>query len=252
MIVDQFVVSGRSKWGQTPSLALLLPHGYEGQGPEHSSARLERFLQLAAADDVRIVYPSTAGQYFHLLRRQAKLLRRAPRPLVVLTPKSLLRNPLVGTRLDELATGAFHRVLDDPKARAEGERVERLILCSGKMYFDLFTSGKQTPEVAIVRLEQLFPFPEDELSAVLSGYPGLKEVVWAQEEPRNMGAWNYAAPRLLDDAPIRRAPQLRRPARDGEPLGGLRRASRVRAGEDRRRRLRRGRSQLAARLRRSA
>jgi 2-oxoglutarate dehydrogenase E1 component len=197
VIVDQFVVSGRSKWGQTPSLVLLLPHGYEGQGPEHSSARLERFLQLAAADDIRIVYPSTAGQYFHLLRHQAKLLSRAPRPLVVLTPKSLLRNPLVGARLDELAGGAFRRVLDDPRARAEADRVHRLILCSGKLYFDLFASGKQTSEVALVRIEQLYPFPEPELAEVLAGYPGVQEVVWAQEEPRNMGAWNYVAPRLL-------------------------------------------------------
>jgi 2-oxoglutarate dehydrogenase E1 component len=192
-IVDEFVVSARAKWEQTPALVLLLPHGYEGQGPDHSSARLERFLQSAAEINLRIAYPTTAAQYFHLLRRQATLLESDPLPLVVLTPKSLLRHPLAGSSLRELAEGAWRPVLDDAQAHANPEGVRRLILCSGKIYVDLVSSPRRDPEagIAIVRLEQIYPFPVDALRVVLDGYPNLEMVIWVQEEPENMGAWNY-------------------------------------------------------------
>jgi 2-oxoglutarate dehydrogenase E1 component len=196
VIVDQFIVSGLSKWGLTTRLTLLLPHGYEGQGPEHSSARLERFLQLCAEGNIRVANPSTAGQYFHLLRRQAKRSRQ--RPLVLMTPKSLLRLPLAGTRLDELSSGRFFPVLDDPMAASYRDEVRRLVLCSGKVYYDLLgaAAGVDRSRLALVRLEQLYSFPDDELRALFAGYPNLSDVVWLQEEPRNMGAWHYVEPRL--------------------------------------------------------
>ncbi len=203
VIIDQFIISARSKWGQEPALVLLLPHGYEGQGPEHSSARLERFLQQAAEDNLRIANCSTAAQYFHILRRQAKLLAADRRPLVLLTPKSLLRHPLAASPLDELTHGRFHPVLDDSR-RLEVTAVRRLILCSGKVYVDLVSSGKLAPEsepgraVAVVRVEELYPFPAAEIAAIVQRYPRLEEVVWLQEEPRNMGAWTFVAPRLRD------------------------------------------------------
>jgi len=179
---------------------MLLPHGYEGQGPEHSSARLERFLQLAAEDNIRVANCTTAAQYFHLLRRQALLLNTDPRPLIIMTPKSLLRHPRAGSSLHELSEGRFQRVIDDPQARERPTDVARLVLCSGKIYVDLL-SANDTPltnGVAVVRLEELYSFPVDELRAVLHGYPHLQEVVWLQEEPENMGAWRYVAPRLRE------------------------------------------------------
>jgi 2-oxoglutarate dehydrogenase E1 component len=196
VIVDQFIVSGLSKWGLTTRLTLLLPHGYEGQGPEHSSARLERFLQLCAEGNIRVANPTTPAQYFHLLRRQAK--RGRQRPLVVMTPKSLLRLPQASSRLDELAGGHFMPVLEDPLASSYRDQVKRVILCSGKMYYDLLAAaaGRDRSRMAIVRLEQLYSFPETELRALLAGYPNLTELSWVQEEPRNMGAWNYVEPRL--------------------------------------------------------
>ncbi|HEY3415193.1 MAG TPA: 2-oxoglutarate dehydrogenase E1 component [Armatimonadota bacterium] len=196
VIIDQFLVSGNAKWRQTPSLVLLLPHGYEGQGPEHSSARLERFLQLAANENIRVVNCTTAAQYFHVLRRQAALLETAPRPLILLTPKSLLRLPAAGSSLADLSDGAFRPVLHE--AVTDAAAVTRLILCSGKVYHDLAANEafKQAPRIAVARLEQLYPFPSDELAAVLSMYPSLLEVVWMQEEPRNMGPWSFAAPRV--------------------------------------------------------
>jgi 2-oxoglutarate dehydrogenase E1 component len=196
VIVDQFIVSGLSKWGLTTRLTLLLPHGYEGQGPEHSSARLERFLQLCAEGNIRVANPTTPAQYFHLLRRQAK--RGRQRPLVVMTPKSLLRLPQASSRLEELAGGHFMPVLDDPLAAGYRHQVKRLILCSGKLYYDLLTAaaGRDRSRTALVRLEQLYSFPEEELRAILAGYPDLAELTWVQEEPRNMGAWHYVQPRL--------------------------------------------------------
>jgi 2-oxoglutarate dehydrogenase E1 component len=198
VIVDQFIASARQKWGQTPALVLLLPHGYEGQGPEHSSARLERFLQLAADDNIRVANCTSAAQYFHLIRRQALLLDADPRPLVIMTPKSLLRHPRAGSSLAELAESRFQRVIDDPSGPERADEVTRLVLCSGKVYVDLLAAPglDSAPGVAVARLEELYSFPADELRELLAGYPQLREVVWLQEEPRNMGAWSYVEPRL--------------------------------------------------------
>jgi 2-oxoglutarate dehydrogenase E1 component len=206
VIIDQFIVSGNAKWGQSPSVVLLLPHGYEGQGPEHSSARLERFLQLCAGDNLRVVNCTTPAQYFHLLRRQAAQLEVEPRPLVVMTPKSLLRHPKVAASLAELSQGRFRPVLDDPRAGERNAQVTRLVLCSGKVYVDLvYGAGPQFAfresyetgnNVAIVRVEELNPFPEADLRALLATYPHVREVVWVQEEPHNMGAWFFVSPRI--------------------------------------------------------
>jgi 2-oxoglutarate dehydrogenase E1 component len=197
-IIDEFIVSGKAKWEQTPSLALLLPHGYEGQGPDHSSARLERFLQMAAKTNMRIVYPTTAAQYFHLLRRQAALLVTDPLPLIVMTPKSLLRHPLAASSLRELAEGQWQPVIEDAQARQRADHIRRLVLCSGKVYVDLVNVDPQVkhPAVAIARVEQLYSFPAEEIKALLESYPNLEEVVWLQEEPANMGAWQYMRFRL--------------------------------------------------------
>jgi 2-oxoglutarate dehydrogenase E1 component len=205
VIIDTFISSARSKWAENPSLVLLLPHAYEGQGPEHSSARLERFLQLAAEDNLRVANCTTAAQYFHILRRQSQLLKLDPRPLVLLTPKSLLRHPMASSSLEDLVHGRFMPVMDDSQARQQPETIRRLILCSGHVYVDLATarqvagaSGVASSSVALVRMEELYPFPVAELERVISGYPALEEIVWAQEEPRNMGAWPFVAPRLRD------------------------------------------------------
>ncbi len=193
-IIDQFVSAGRSKWGQESRLVLLLPHGYEGQGPEHSSARLERFLQLAAEGNLRVAYPTTPAQHFHLLRLQVR--RPARRPLVVMTPKSLLRHPRARSPLDDLVGGRFRPVLPDP----EREGARRVLLCSGKVYYDLVGSERREDEedVAAVRLERLYPFPGEELRRALSAHSGAEEVVWVQEEPENMGAWSHVRPRLRE------------------------------------------------------
>ena len=198
VILDQFVTSGRAKWGLQPSLVLLLPHGYEGQGPEHSSARPERFLQAAADINLRLVNCTTAAQYFHVLRRQATLLRRDPLPLIVLTPKSLLRHPATASTPAELEEGRFRSVLDDVDARARAKNITRLVLCSGKVYVDLNSSEQRAnaTQVAIARVEQLAPFPRVSLREVLDGYPSLRDVVWLQEEPENMGAWEFVRPQL--------------------------------------------------------
>lgn len=200
VIIDEYLTSGRAKFGQTPSLVLLLPHGYEGQGPDHSSARVERFLQAAAETNMRIANATTAAQYFHLLRRQAALLRDDPLPLIVLTPKSLLRHPQAGSSLTELATGRWQPVIDDAWAQPHRDQVSRLVLCSGKVYVDLVASPLRaaTPAVALARIEQLYPFPEADLAPVLEAYPNLREVVWLQEEPENMGAWEFMRPRLRE------------------------------------------------------
>jgi 2-oxoglutarate decarboxylase len=196
VMIDQFIASGREKWDQMANLCLLLPHGYEGQGPEHSSARLERFLQLCAEDNMRVVYPTTPAQYFHLLRRQA--MAKPERPMIAMTPKSLLRLPAAASEARELAEGRFHPVLDDPTAGARRDSVTRLVLCSGKVYYDLQAHELRasTAQAAIVRIEELYPFPSVALEAVVSGYPKLEEVIWVQEEPRNMGALTFVGPRL--------------------------------------------------------
>ena len=199
--IDQFIVSGLSKWGQTSRLTLLLPHGYEGNGPEHSSARLERFLQLAAQENIRIANCTTAAQYFHLLRRQA--LDPAARPLVVMTPKGLLRLRQAASALEELADGAFTPVLDEPGVGRD--EVRRLVVCSGKVYYDIVGHEERPAarSVAVARLEQLYPFPVDEYGRLVRSYPQLDELVWAQEEPQNMGAWRSIRHRLED--PLREA-----------------------------------------------
>jgi 2-oxoglutarate dehydrogenase E1 component len=197
--IDQFIVSGLPKWGQTSRLTLLLPHGYEGNGPEHSSARLERFLQLAAQENIRIADCTTAGQYFHLLRRQA--LDPAARPLIVMTPKGLLRLKEASSTLAKLTHGGFRPVL--PDLAASPERVRRLVLCSGKVYYDLAGHELRGPAdwIAIGRLEQLYPFPVEAVSELIRLYPNLEQLVWAQEEPQNMGAWRAIRHRLEEALP---------------------------------------------------
>ncbi len=201
VIVDQFIAAGWAKWGVTSRLTLLLPHGYEGQGPEHSSARLERFLQIAAEGNIRIANCTTAAQYFHLLRRQARRSRQ--RPLVVFTPKSLLRLPMANGRLSDLTSGEFHPVLDDAHARGRADEIRRIVLCSGKVYYDLLSGAEQmeTGRPALIRIERLYSFPEEELLDVLREYPAAREVVWCQEEPRNMGAWSFMEARLAQLLP---------------------------------------------------
>ena len=197
-VIDEFLVSGRAKWGLTPSLVLLLPHGNEGQGPDHSSGRIERFLGLAAETNIRVAYPSTAAQYFHLLRRQALLLKTDPLPLAIFTPKGLLRHPLTASSPHDFMTGGWQRVIDDQSLPAKKEDVKNLTLCSGRIYVDLVTSNlrKENPDDAIVRVEQLYPFPKKELEEIIAGYPNLERLIWMQEEPLNMGAWNYLRPHL--------------------------------------------------------
>src|SRR5262245_26409344 len=193
VIIDQFIVAAEDKWGQHSGLVLLLPHGFEGQGPEHSSARLERFLELSAEDNIRVVYPSTAAQYFHVLRRQVH--DPARKPLVVLTPKRYLRMAASQSSVDELTTGGFRLVLADP-AQPAPESVRRLIFCSGKFGHEPIAKRNDTQApVAIVRLEQLYPWPEREISEQLARYPDA-QVVWAQEEPGNMGARYFARRRI--------------------------------------------------------
>jgi 2-oxoglutarate dehydrogenase E1 component len=201
IVIDQFVVAGLAKWRETTRLTLLLPHGYEGNGPEHSSARLERFLQLAAQENIRVANCSTSGQYFHLLRRQA--LDAAGRPLVVMTPKGLLRLKQASSTLADLSEGSFKPVIDD--SDVDREAVSRLVLCSGKVYYDIVGHEERpkAPHVAVARIEQLYPFPVKPYRTLIASYPNLREVVWAQEEPQNMGAWRTIRHRL--EEPLREA-----------------------------------------------
>ncbi len=201
VIIDQFIAAGNAKWGESSRLTLLLPHGYEGAGPEHSSARIERFLQLSAEGNVHLVNCSTAGQYFHLLRAQAH--SRRPMPLVVFTPKSLLRLRASYATVSDLAEGSFKSVIDDPRLGTRREGVERVLLCSGKIYFDLTQHARYAAaaKTAIVRVELLSPLPVDEIVAVLESYPNLKSVVWVQEEPQNMGARAHVRRRIVKRLP---------------------------------------------------
>ena len=208
VIVDQFLISGLAKWGQTSRLSLLLPHGYEGSGPEHSSGRLERFLQSAAEGNIRVANATTPAQYFHLLRRQALVSK--PRPLIVMTPKSLLRLPAATSTLAELAEGSFERVLDDPRFGDGGNdraNVTRLVLCSGKIFYDIDAHEDRDGQdhIAVARVELLYPFPEAELTELLESYPNLERVVWVQEEPRNMGARAFMRRRMAGILPERLA-----------------------------------------------
>ena len=202
-MIDEFITSARAKWGQSPSLVLLLPHGNEGQGPDHSSGRLERFLQLAADINLRIANPTTSGQYFHLLRRQAALLQTDPLPLIVFTPKGLLRHPDTAVAAEDLTDRSWRPVLDDPRSERDPENVRRLLLCSGRVFVDLTNADAydEAADCAIVRLEQLYPFPAEPLKAIIDRYPKVDEIDWVQEEPQNMGAWTFIRPRLEDILP---------------------------------------------------
>jgi 2-oxoglutarate dehydrogenase E1 component len=182
-------------------MTLLLPHGYEGSGPEHSSARIERFLALGAEGNIRIANPTTAGQYFHLLRRQA--LIRKPRPLIVFTPKGVLRLNRAAATPQELTDGHFQQILDDPRTGDRREQIERLALCTGKIYHDIDASERRedATDVAVARVELLYPFAKEQLTELISSYPNLKEIVWVQEEPRNMGCWKVMSRRLPDVLP---------------------------------------------------
>jgi 2-oxoglutarate dehydrogenase E1 component len=199
VIIDQFIISGLAKWGASSRLTLLLPHGYEGSGPEHSSARLERFLQLAAEGNIRVANCTTPAQYFHLLRRQARIAKQ--RPLVLMTPKSLLRLPQATNRIEHLSETQFYPVLGEP--RVDEERVTRLILCTGKIYYDIVghADREDKPEIAVGRVELLYPFPQAQILELIERYPNLTEVVWVQEEPRNMGARAHMSPRLMQILP---------------------------------------------------
>ena len=230
IIVDQFLVSGLSKWKQTSRLTLLLPHGYEGNGPEHSSARLERFLSLAAQQNIRIANPTTAAQYFHLLRRQT--LDPVARPLIVMTPKGLLRLRDASSTLSELSDGAFQPVLAE--LGIESGDVRRLVLCSGKIYYDIVGHEARAgaEDVAVARLEQLYPFPVAAVASLIEAYPALREIVWAQEEPQNMGPWRSTRHRLEEAAPAGVMPSyVGRPWRaspsEGYPTAHLREQDRI-------------------------
>ncbi len=221
MILDEFLLSARSKWGQRPSMVLLLPHAHEGAGPEHSSARPERFLQLAADINVRIANCTSAAQFFHLMRRQAALLLVDPLPLVVLTPKSLLRHPFMASTPQELADGRFYRMLDDESALGRASEVRRVLLCTGKMAVDLLTSEKREAarNVAICRLEQLYPLNVDDLRTMLNGYTNAEEIVWVQEEPENMGYWDFMRSNIEAAAAGRTVRLIGRP-RSASPAEG--------------------------------
>jgi 2-oxoglutarate dehydrogenase E1 component len=196
IICDQFIVAAEDKWGQTSGVVLLLPHGYEGQGPEHSSARVERFLTLAAEDNIQVVNATTAAQYFHLLRRQVRRDKR--KPLVVFTPKSLLRAKQARSSVDALAAGRFLEVIDDPFVSDEAAAaVRRVVLCTGKIAYDAMAArDKAGAPLAVVRVEQLYPWPDDQIAAAVARYEHADEVMWLQEEPENMGSWYFVAGRL--------------------------------------------------------
>jgi 2-oxoglutarate dehydrogenase E1 component len=196
VIIDQFISSGESKWLRMSGLVMLLPHGYEGQGPEHSSARLERYLQLSAEDNWQVVNCTTPANYFHALRRQVG--RNFRKPLIVMTPKSLLRHKMAVSSLKEFGPGSsFHRVLPEVEALVADDKVRRVVLCSGKVYYDLLADrqARKIDDVALIRMEQLYPFPDEPLADELVKYPNA-EIVWCQEEPENMGAWSFVDRRI--------------------------------------------------------
>jgi 2-oxoglutarate dehydrogenase E1 component len=233
VVIDNFIAAAQTKWQRSSGLVLLLPHGYEGQGPEHSSAHLERFLQLCAEENMEVCNLTTPSQYFHLLRRQMK--RDFRKPLILMSPKSLLRHPLAVSRLDELTQGHFQSVLDAPPVNADvdsqdaaaggnGRGVKRLILCSGKVYYDLWERRQELKAFAtgILRVEQLYPFPADALGRVLDGYPNVKELLWAQEEPENRGALRYMREQFLKSFPDRRFTFVSRSASASPAVGSHR------------------------------
>ena len=199
VVIDQFIASGEVKWGRANGLVMMLPHGYEGQGPEHSSARLERFMQLCADTNMQVIQPTTASQIFHVLRRQ--MIRQFRKPLVLFTPKSLLRNKDAGSPLSEFTKGGFQTVIGERDESIDAKKVTRMIMCSGKVYYDLVKqrAEKKAEDVAIIRLEQLYPFPHKALTAELKKYPKLEEIVWCQDEPQNQGAWFFVQHNILEN-----------------------------------------------------
>ena len=199
VVIDQFIVAAEAKWGRYSGLTMMLPHGYEGQGPEHSSARIERFLQLCADNNIQVVQPTTASQIFHLLRRQ--MIRHVRKPLVIMTPKSLLRNKDASSPLSDLATGTFQPIIGELDATINPNSVKRLLVCSGKVYYDLVNARRErkVDNVAIARVEQLYPFAHKMFVAELRKYPKLSEVVWVQDEPQNQGAWYYVQHHLYEN-----------------------------------------------------
>jgi 2-oxoglutarate dehydrogenase E1 component len=194
VVIDQFIASGEAKWGRACGLVMLLPHGYEGQGPEHSSARIERFMQLCAEMNMEVCVPTTAAQVFHMLRRQG--LRMQRKPLIVMSPKSLLRHKDACSSLEELAEGQFQPVIGEVD-KVDAKKVTRVVLCAGKIYYDLVAARRERKiaNIAIARVEQLYPFPKEHLEKELAKYPKATEIVWCQDEPRNQGAWYWIASR---------------------------------------------------------
>jgi multifunctional 2-oxoglutarate metabolism enzyme len=219
IVIDQYLVAAEDKWGQTSGLVMLLPHGYEGQGPEHSSARMERFLTLCAEDNIQVSNCTTAAQYFHLLRRQ--MHHQVRKPLIEFTPKSLLRARTARSKVEDLTEGSFREVLGDATFGGDPASVKRVVLASGKVALDAISKRDDvgTP-VAVLRVEQLYPWPYEHLAEELSPYTGARELVWLQEEPENMGAWNFAKGRLYealgDDYTIRRVSRFE----SGSPAAG--------------------------------
>lgn len=198
IIIDQFIASSEAKWGQTSALVMNLPHGFEGQGPEHSSARLERFLQLCAEDNMQVMNLTTPGQYYHMLRKQT--LQDRKKPCILMSPKSLLRHPKATSSTDDLANGKFMPFIEDQDVK-DSSKIERLVICSGKVYFDLlkFREDNNIENVAIARLEQLYPFPDSDIQNYMESLSSVKDIVWCQEEPKNMGAWNFVASRFMEE-----------------------------------------------------
>jgi 2-oxoglutarate dehydrogenase E1 component len=199
VITDNYLCSGEAKWGSRSGLVMLLPHGYEGQGPDHSTAHLERYLQLCAEGNIQVCNTTTPAQYFHLLRRQARLRER--KPLVIMMPKSLLRHPLAVSTLEELGGGGFRKVLDDPDAEMRRGPARKICFCSGKLYYELLQRREELGEerTALVRIEQLYPFPARDIAGILRSYPSDSRLWWVQEEPYNRGAWHFVRDRFLRD-----------------------------------------------------
>jgi 2-oxoglutarate dehydrogenase E1 component len=217
VVADQFITSGEAKWGQQSSVTLLLPHGHEGQGPDHTSGRPERWLQQAAEDNLRLAIPTTPANYFHLLRRQALSPKR--KPLVVFTPKSLLRHKDCVSAVSDFTTGEFRPVIEDHQA--DPAAVRRVLLCSGKVYYDLAQAraARQLTDTAIVRVEQLAPLPVDQVRAALGSFPAVADVAWVQEEPANQGAWSFVALNLLEHLDGVRLRRISRPATAASATG---------------------------------
>jgi 2-oxoglutarate dehydrogenase E1 component len=222
VVIDQFISSGEAKWGRQSGLTLMLPHGYEGQGPEHSSARIERFLQLCADNNIQVVQPTTASQIFHLLRRQ--MIRQFRKPLVIMTPKSLLRNKDAGSPLKDLATDRFRSVIGEVDKDINPANVKRVLACSGKVYYDLVHARAENKanNVAIIRVEQIYPFAHKTFETELRKYPKATEVVWVQDEPQNQGAWFYVEHHLFGNmTPGQKLAYAGRPASASPAVGYL-------------------------------